>query len=84
MPDEITLTINGRNVRMPAGATVATAIATASTYCRRSVTGEPRSVLCGIGICFDCRAEIDGKLHQRSCQILCYPGMRVGTQGLNE
>ena len=84
MPDEITLTINGRNIRMPAGATVAAAIATASTYCRRSVTGEPRSVLCGMGICFECRAEIDGKPHQRSCQILCCPGMRVITQGLNE
>ena len=81
MPDEITLTINGRSVQMSAGATVAAAIATASTYCRRSVTGEPRTVLCGMGICFECRAEIDGRPHQRSCQIVCSPGMRVTTQG---
>ena len=84
MPEQITLTIDGRNMRMPTGATVAAAIATASAYCRRSVTGEPRSVLCGMGICFECRAEIDGKPHQSSCQILCCPGMRVSTQGLNE
>jgi sarcosine oxidase subunit alpha len=84
MSDEITLAINGRSIRMPAGATVAAAIATASIYCRRSVTGEPRSVLCGMGICFECRAEIDGVPHQRSCQILCYPGMRVSTQEQNE
>jgi D-hydroxyproline dehydrogenase subunit gamma len=81
MPEEIALTINGRSVRMPLGATVAAAIATASMYCRRSVIGEPRSVFCGMGICFECRAEIDGGPHQRSCQILCSPGMRVSTQG---
>jgi D-hydroxyproline dehydrogenase subunit gamma len=80
MPEEIALTINDRSVRMPPGATVAAAIATASAYCRRSVSGEPRAVLCGMGICFECRAEIDGRPHQRSCQILCSPGMRVSTQ----
>jgi hypothetical protein len=83
MSDEIALTVNGRGVQMPVGATVAAAIATASAYCRRSVSGEPRSVLCGMGICFECRAEIDGRPHQRSCQILCSPGMRVSTQGQN-
>ena len=81
MPDEITLTVNGRSIRVPAGATVAAAIATACSFCRRSVTGEPRTILCGMGICFECRVEIDGRPHQRSCQILCYPGMRVSTQG---
>jgi D-hydroxyproline dehydrogenase subunit gamma len=81
MPEEITLTVNGQSVRMRAGATVAAAIATASTYCRRSVSGELRTVLCGMGVCFECRAEIDGRPHQRSCQIVCSPGMRVSTQG---
>lgn len=81
MPEELTLTINGRSVQMPRGATVAAAIATASAYCRRSVSGEPRSVLCGMGICFECRVEIDGRPHQRSCQILCSPGMQVTTAG---
>ncbi|HXF14899.1 MAG TPA: 2Fe-2S iron-sulfur cluster-binding protein [Terriglobales bacterium] len=81
MPEEITLSVNGQSVRMPPGATVAAAIATASAYCRRSVTGERRSVLCGMGVCFECRVEIDGRPHQRSCQIVCSPGMRVSTEG---
>jgi predicted molibdopterin-dependent oxidoreductase YjgC len=81
MLEEITLTVNGQSVRMPPGATVAAAIATASAFCRRSVSGEARTVLCGMGICFECRAEIDGRPHQRSCQIVCSPGMRVSTQG---
>jgi D-hydroxyproline dehydrogenase subunit gamma len=80
MSDEITLLVNGRSIAMPRGATVAAAIASVGAYCRRSVTGEQRTVLCGMGVCFECRAEIDGRLHQRSCQIVCAPGMRVSTQ----
>ncbi len=81
MPDQVTLSVNGRNLSVPQGSTVAVAIATASSFCRRSVSGKPRSILCGMGICFECRAEIDGSLHQRTCQIVCTPGMRVNTQG---
>jgi aerobic-type carbon monoxide dehydrogenase small subunit (CoxS/CutS family) len=79
MREEITLTVNGQDLRMPPGATVAAAIATACAYCRRSVIGEPRTVLCGMGVCFECRVEIDGRPHQRSCQIVCSPGMNVNT-----
>jgi D-hydroxyproline dehydrogenase subunit gamma len=82
MPEEITLTVNGQIVRMPPEAAVAAAIATASAYCRRSIIGEPRTVLCGMGVCFECRAEIDGRPHQRSCQIVCSPGMKVSTDHL--
>jgi predicted molibdopterin-dependent oxidoreductase YjgC len=80
MSEEITLTVNGQSVRIRAGATVAAAIVTASAYCRRSVNGEPRSVLCGMGVCFECRVEIDGRPHQRSCQIVCSQGMQVSTE----
>lgn len=80
MPEEITLAVNGRSVTVPQGATVAVAIVAGNAYCRRSVGGEARTVLCGMGICFECRVEIDGMLHQRSCQVLCAPGMRVHTQ----
>jgi hypothetical protein len=49
----------------------------AAVPCRKSVTGEPRSVLCAMGICFECRAQVDGVPHQRSCQMLCSAGMQV-------
>ena len=81
MPDQVTLSVNGTNVNVPQGATVAVAVAVANSFCRRSVSGGSRTVLCGMGICFECRAEIDGRLHQRTCQIVCTPGMRVNTQG---
>lgn len=79
MRDPVTIRVNGRSVAVPLGATVAVAMAIAGTACRTSVSGEPRSPLCGMGICFECRVEIDGRPHQRSCQILCLPGMEVRT-----
>jgi D-hydroxyproline dehydrogenase subunit gamma len=79
MPEPITLTVNGRSVSVAQGATVAVAVTVAGMACRKSVTGEPRGPLCGMGICFECRVEIDGAPHQRSCQILCTSGMNIRT-----
>ena len=79
MSEPITVTVNGRQVVVPSGTTVAVAMLTAGALCRKSVSGEPRGPLCGMGICFECRVEIDGRLHQRSCQIVCAPGMQVST-----
>ena len=71
--------VNGRPVRVHGAMTVAAAILQAGTASRLSVSGEPRQPLCGMGICYECRAEIDGKAHQPTCQILCRPGMKVAT-----
>ena len=79
MPDRISLTVNGSPVAVPEGSTVAVAVMLSGAFCRTSVIGEPRSALCGMGVCFECRVAIDGKLHCRSCQILCEPGMKVST-----
>ena len=81
MPSEITIRVNGVDVSVPDGATVAVAVTIAGGACRRSVSGEPRGPLCGMGVCFECRAVIDGHSHCRSCQILCEPGMDVRTDG---
>jgi D-hydroxyproline dehydrogenase subunit gamma len=79
MPSPMTVTVNGVPVVVPAGATVAVAVAIAGQSFRMSVTGEPRGPLCGMGICFECRVVINGTSHCRSCQILCEPGMEVKT-----
>lgn len=47
---------------------------------RRSVTGEARAPLCGMGICFECRVTINGQPHSRSCQIPCQPNLNVVTE----
>jgi D-hydroxyproline dehydrogenase subunit gamma len=80
MHSDISLTVNGTRVSVPPGATVAVAVMLAGQSCRKSVTGEPRGPLCGMGICFECRVTINGTSHCRSCQILCEPGMEVKSQ----
>ena len=80
MPDRITLRVNHITVAVPEGCTVAAAVLRADvTFFRRSVTGEARGPLCGMGICFECRVTIDGVAHIRSCQTVCENGMDVRT-----
>lgn len=79
MPDTVTLLINGENVRVLKGSTVAAAILTQGKSCRRSVHGSMRGPVCGMGVCFECRATVNGRPHLRTCQLLCEPGMRVNT-----
>ena len=80
MPDTIKVAVNGKWMDVPAGATVAVAIVLAGEPCRTSVRGDARGPLCGMGICFECRAIVDGAHHQRTCQILCQPQMEIATQ----
>lgn len=72
--------INDLVVRVRPGTTVAAAMIEAGANTRHSVCGQPRQPLCGMGICYECRAQVDGEAHQRTCQILCRPGMQVVTQ----
>jgi hypothetical protein len=76
----LTVFVNGKQVQVPEGAMLAAALLNAGAACRFSETGEPRTALCGMGICFECRADVDGVPHQRTCQIVCHEGMRVQTQ----
>ncbi len=80
MDDSIQIRVNGRPISVPPGTVVAAAIARASvTGFRRSVLGNFRGPLCGMGICFECRVTINGQPQCRSCQILCEEGMEVRT-----
>jgi predicted molibdopterin-dependent oxidoreductase YjgC len=81
MPDDlIALMIDGHPVRVSPGTSVAVAvmIARASGF-RRSVTGQFRGPLCGMGICYECRLTIDGDPQRTSCQTPCRTGMEVRT-----
>jgi D-hydroxyproline dehydrogenase subunit gamma len=79
MPETVSLTINGATSRIPRGTTVAAALLIAQQPSRISVTGEQRGALCGMGICFECCAVVNGTMHRRTCQILCEQGMTVET-----
>jgi len=79
MPEQIAVTVNGATVAVAPGTCVAAAMMIAGASCRSSVSGELRGPLCGMGVCFECRAEIDGVAHSRSCQIVCVSGMNIKT-----
>jgi aerobic-type carbon monoxide dehydrogenase small subunit (CoxS/CutS family) len=80
MPETLTLTVDGKPVSVGQGTTVAAAVLIAGVDSfRRSISGEARGPLCGMGICFECRVTIDDLAHCRSCQILCRQGMTVTT-----
>ena len=79
MPDEIEVTINGSPIAVERGCTVAVAIAIANLPCRTSISGEKRGPLCAMGICFECRAKVNGTAHTRTCQLLCEQAMDIRT-----
>ncbi len=80
MGEPITIRINGKTITVRPGTVLAAAMAQAGqAHFRRSPTGQPRAPLCGMGICFECRVTINGRMHCRSCQTLCAAGMEVRT-----
>ncbi|MGC5702789.1 (2Fe-2S)-binding protein [Pseudomonas sp. NFXW11] len=64
-------------LQVRSGITVAAAVAASGEpRTRTSCSGQPRSPLCGMGICQECRMTIDGR-RQLACQTLCQDGMQV-------
>jgi D-hydroxyproline dehydrogenase subunit gamma len=80
MSERIQIYVNGRVVSVAPGTIVAAAVAQAGeTRFRKSVLGQPRGPLCGMGVCMECRVTINGRTQCRSCLTVCAPGMEVGT-----
>lgn len=77
----ICVIVNGKPVEIVAGASVAAAVAQAGAQFRRSRSGEARAALCGMGVCFECRVEIDGVPQQQACMLIARAGMQVRTDG---
>jgi predicted molibdopterin-dependent oxidoreductase YjgC len=47
--------------------------------------GQPRSIFCGIGHCYDCLVSVNGIINQRACLAKAEPDLSVASQkGLNE
>lgn len=79
MAERILIYINDQPAEVETGSTVAAALVAHKETCRRSITGQPRGPLCSMGVCYECRVNIDGLDHQLACQTLVKPGMRVRT-----
>jgi D-hydroxyproline dehydrogenase subunit gamma len=75
----VAITVNGKSVTVPVGASAAVAIMVSGDACRMSVSGEARGPVCGMGICMECCATVDGVPHVRSCQAIARAGMEIVT-----
>jgi D-hydroxyproline dehydrogenase subunit gamma len=81
MDEQVLISVNGQPARVPARTSVASAVLLVNEWSfHRSVTGEHRTALCGMGICYECRLTIDGRPNARSCQIPVADGMKVETR----
>ena len=75
---EVGITFDGRPIRALAGETLGAALAAAGiTTFRRTASGAPRGLYCGMGACFDCLVTIDGRASQRACLAKVQEGMLV-------
>ncbi|CRG48570.1 (2Fe-2S)-binding protein [Yersinia wautersii] len=73
----ITFTLEGQNMQVPEGVTVAAALSLSGVgYCRLSVSHQPRAPFCGMGVCQECRVTING-MRRLACQTLCESEMCV-------
>ncbi|AQH01222.1 ferredoxin [Burkholderia sp. KK1] len=80
MAELVRVTIDGEALAVPAFTTVAAAVAMRGIGAtRRSVTGEPRAALCGMGVCHECRVSVDGRAHVLGCQTVCRDGLSIET-----
>lgn len=79
MSEGFSITVNGRAVRVADVTSVAAAMIMCNEPNRFSTRGEPRTPFCGMGICMECRATVNGVPHRLTCQLTCTPGMEVVT-----
>lgn len=80
MTTPVEIVVDGRPVAAEAGASVAAALlASGRRAWRTTPSGAPRGLFCGIGVCFDCTATVDGAASTRTCVTTVAPGMTVAT-----
>jgi D-hydroxyproline dehydrogenase subunit gamma len=78
----IAVEVEGRAVKVRAGASAAAAVLLAGLDSIRETPlgNAARAPYCMMGVCFDCLAEIDGVPNRQSCMVAARPGMRIRRQ----
>lgn len=82
LPDagaQVSVTVDGQPIAVPAGASVAAALLLAGAVPSRTspVSHAPRAPYCMMGVCFECLVEIDGVPERQACMIAAAEGMRI-------
>ena len=77
----ITFSFDGQPVQALTGETIAAALFAAGHRTQRQTArNSPRGVFCGMGVCYDCLVQVDGKVSQRACLTEVQAGMAVLSQ----
>lgn len=81
-PDGFTITFDGEALPVEPGQTIAAALLAAGRRSWRTTrkAGAARGVFCGIGVCFDCLATVNGRPNVRACLAEAHPGDVVTRQ----
>ena len=77
----VPFTLDGRPLSARPGQSVGAALTDAGVRAWRTTRRreKPRGLFCGIGVCFDCLIEVDGRPDQRACLTPVRSGMRLRT-----
>ena len=75
----VSIEIDGERISVPPAISVAAALwLHGSIPSRLSVVGHaPRAPYCMMGVCFECRVEIDGDAERQACMVTVAEGMRI-------
>jgi D-hydroxyproline dehydrogenase subunit alpha len=74
----ISISFDGTVIPALAGETIGAALSAAGIVAfRRTASGAPRGLHCGMGACFDCVVTVDGRIGQRACMTKVADGMLV-------
>lgn len=78
----VTITIEDRQIKVPAGDNLAAAMLSVGIVasCTTPVSGAHRGPYCMMGTCFECLVEIDGVPNQQACQTQVRDGMNIKVQ----
>lgn len=80
-PQQFFFLFEGEPVPARRGQSVAAALIAAGTRTLRiDEAGDPKGLLCGIGVCYECRCRINDVPDRRACMTEVEPGMRVMCQ----
>lgn len=77
----VSIIVDGAPAQAFLGESVAGALlASGRRAWRTTPQGEARGIFCGIGVCFDCAATVNGVPHTRACQTLVADGMVISSR----
>ena len=78
------ISVNGVPTRAYPGETIAGVLLAAGiTMFRRTVEmNRERGAFCGMGVCYDCLVDVDGRRRLRACMTAAAPGMKIEVPGV--